>query len=428
MATPVSLAAIPDDGGPALPRYDGRSVLNIPASICTALGAAQTDLAPVLDPTVLPRAMLEGVTAVLLLVVDGLGSGQLDAATASDAAPTLATLAERVRHGVDDAAFASVTTVFPSSTIPALTTLSTGLSPATHGLMGWTVYLEEFGEAAELARWGPASDHHNYQDGALGRRDPAAFFGLRTLYQRLSSAGVKPFVVCPAPFRGSGLSAMIFQGADFVGYHATSSIFVLADRFLAARAATDRLYLYAYWNTLDTVSHHNGPLGAEQLEEIATLDFALGRWLRRYRRRGDLLVLITADHGHVPSDPAHTVRLHHERALLDDLRAPPTGERRMVYLHARPGRVAAVRSYCAERLASVAEWLDPGEALERGLFGPGPVSPAARRRVGDLILLARHDYQFVYPFSPGHEPTAFAGNHGALDAREMLVPLLAFRL
>jgi hypothetical protein len=176
------------------------------------------------------------------------------------------------------------------------------------------------------------------------------------------------------------------------------------------------------------VSHHHGPLGAEPLEEIASLDFALGRWLGRHRRRGDLLVLITADHGHVPGDPAHTVRLHHEPALLDDLRAPPTGERRMVYLHARPGRAAAVRSYCAERLASVAEVLDPGEALERGLFGPGPVSPAARRRAGDAILLARDDYQLVYPFSPGREPSPFAGNHGALDPREMLVPLLALRL
>jgi hypothetical protein len=417
-----------DEGRPILPRYDGRSLLNVPASICAALGVPTTDLAPTLDAAVLPSAMLHGVDAALLLVVDGLGSWQLDAAIMSGDAPTLAALVNRARHGAEDVAFASVTSVFPSSTVPALATLSTGLSPASHGLMGWTVYLEEFGEAAELARWGPATDRHSYQDDALGRRDPAAFFGVRTLYQRLSSHGVRPMVVCPASLRGSGLSAMTLQGAEFAGYHATSSIFALSDRLLGTRSVGERLYLYAYWNTLDTVSHHHGPLGAEHREEIATLDFTLGRWLGRYRRRGDLLVLITADHGHVASNPARTVRLDREQGLLDELRAPPTGERRMVYLHARPGRVAAMRSCCAERLASVAECLDPGEALDRGLFGPGPASEAARRRVGDLILLARDDHQFVYPFSPHREPTAFAGNHGALDRREMLVPLLALRV
>lgn len=408
------------------PRYDGQSLLNLPASICATLGGPTTGLAPPLDATVLPRAMLQGVAAVLLLVVDGLGAWQLEAAMASRHAPTFAALGERARQGVDDVALATVTTVFPSSTIPALTTLSTGLSPAAHGLIGWTVYLEEFGEAAELARWGPVETHHDYQDAALGRRDPVAFFGHETLYQRLARAGVRSAVVCPAPFRGSGLSAMTFAGADYLGYHATSGLFVAAERRLAARAAGERLYLYAYWPTLDTVTHHDGPLGAEHVEEIAALDHALGRWLRGHSRRGDLLLLITADHGHVPSPPARTVRLDRERGLLDLLRAPPTGERRLVYLHARPGRVAAARAYCAERLASAAELLDPVAALDRGLLGPGPVAEATRRRVGDLILLARDDHQFV--FSPRREPTAFAGNHGALDGREMRVPLLALRV
>jgi len=100
----------------------------------------------------------------------------------------------------------------------------------------------------------------------------------------------------------------------------------------------------------------------------------------------------------------------------------------MAYLHARPGRLVALRESCARQLGAVAESLDPDEAFARGLFGPGPVSAAARRRVGDLILLARADGQFVYPLSPRPKPAIFAGNHGALDPREMLVPLLAVRL
>src|SRR5262249_51585578 len=301
-----------------------------------------------LDSALLPPAMLDGVTAVLLLVVDGLGHWQLDRAVAAGDAPTFAEIAARAQAGsplAGEFVSATVTSLFPSSTIPVLTTLSTGVSPAAHALLGWTVYLEEFGEVAELARWGPAMGRGSYQDPPLGGHDPVAFFGFGTLYQRLAAAGVQTAVVCPESLRGSGLSVMTFRGAAFVGYHATSSLFVLAERLLSARAPRERLYVYAYWSTLDTVGHHHGPLGPEHGAELAVLDFTLGRWLERHDRRGDLLVLLTADHGHVPSPPDRVLRLDREPGLADLLRAPPSGERRLAYFHARPGQERAPRPY-----------------------------------------------------------------------------------
>ena len=418
----------PTLGEAVLPRYDGQSLFNLPASICETLGVSGSGLGPPLDPTVLPPALRDGAQAVLLLVVDGLGAWQLEAALTAGDAPVLAAFAARARSSAGDVSLRTITSVFPSSTIPALATLGTGRSPAAHGLLGWTVYLEEFGEAAELARWGPAAGRGSYQDARLGGHDPIRFLGVETLHQRLARDGVESAVVCLAAFRGSGLSAMTFQGAEFLGCHAASSILVRVEQRLARRRRDERLYLYAYWDLLDTVSHHDGPLGAEHAAELGALDVALGRWLARHQGRGDLLVLLTADHGHVPSDPARTVRLEGERRLLADLRSPPTGERRLAYLHARSGRRDAVRAYCADRLAAVAEWVEPTEALDRGWLGPGPVSAAARRRMGDGLLVARSDHQLVYPFSPDRAQPPFAGNHGALDPREMLVPLIALRV
>src|SRR5262249_40310201 len=412
-----------DAGRRILPRYGGQSLLNLPASVCRTFDVPAHDLAPALDPALLPPAMLDGVTAVLLLVVDGLGRWQLDRAVAAGDAPTFAGIAARAQAGSPTAgeyASGTVTSLFPSSTIPVLTTLSTGVCPAAHAFLGWTVYLEEFGEVAELARWGPATGRGSYRDPTLGGHDPVAFFGLGTLYQRLAVAGVQSAVICPEGLRGSGFSAMTFRGAAFVGYHASSSLFVLAARLLAARARRERRYVYAYWSTLDTVGHHHGPLGPEHGAEVAALDFALGRWLERHERRGDLLVLVTADHGHVPSPPDRVLRLDREPGLADLLRAPPSGERRLAYLPARPGEARALRAYCDRRLSSVGEWLEPVEAFHRGLFGPGAPSPAAYRRAGDGILMARDDWQFVYPLSRSGEPTVFAGNHGGLDSREML--------
>ena len=418
----------PEPSLPVPPRYDGRSLLNLPATICAVLGAPTTGLAPALDSTLLPPAMLRGVNAVFLLVVDGLGRWQLDAAIAGGDAPTLAGLAARASDGAGDAALATITSVFPSSTVPALATLNTGLPPAAHGLLGWTVYLEEFGEPAELARWGPAARPGSYQDEEYGSHDPARFFGVETLHQRLTRAGVRPVAISPRIHRGTGLSAMLFPGAELHGYDATSGIPAITERVLAERPGSQPTYLYAYWPTLDTVAHHRGPTDAEHHEEAAALDFALGRWLGRHERRGGLLFLLTADHGHVASPAEQVVRLDLERELLAELLSPPTGERRLAYLHARPGRRSAVRALCAERLGSAAEILDSDEAFARGLFGPSHVAPVARRRAGDVILLARDGHQFVCPFSDRQQPEPLLGNHGALAPREMLVPLLALRL
>jgi hypothetical protein len=341
----------------------------------------------------------------------------------------LARLYEQAASGAADVSLASITSVFPSSTMPALATLNTGLPPAAHGLMGWTVYLEEFGAPVELARWGPAAvQSGSYADPELGGHDPVTFFATETVHQQLARAGVRSVVIAPAPHKRSGFSRMIFQGAELAAYLATSSILVRAEHLLAGRAAGERLYAYGYWPTVDTLGHRCGPHTAEHAEEVATLDFALGRWLARHDRRGDALFLLTADHGHVASDPARVVRLDLEKALLDELVSLPTGERRLAYLHPRPNRLGAVRRICEDRLADVAELLDSSEAFERGLFGPGPASETARRRTGELILLARGDHQFVCPFSERQKPYALIGNHGALDPREMLVPLLAVRL
>jgi hypothetical protein len=417
---------IPDaNSAPAriLPRYDGRSLLNLPASIAAVLGASTDGLAPTLDPPVLPTALLDGVRAVVLVVVDGLGRLQLDTAIAGGDAPTLAALAADHRSSL-----ATITSVFPSSTIPALTTLNTGLPPAAHALIGWTVLLEEFGEVAELARWGPAAGPGSYQDERLGAHDPAAFFGRETLYQRLGRAGVRSVVANRAAFRGSGLTRMLFQGAEYRGYVSTSSLFPTIERALARREADERLYVYGYWDLLDTVSHYLGLPSVEHREELAVLDFALGRWLGRHQRRGDTLLLLTADHGHVASPADRQLRLDLEPGFLDLLRAPPSGERRLLYLHTRPGSEAALRAYCAERLGEAVETVETVDALERGWFGPEPPTEAARQRAGDLLLLARPGVQLICPLSEHQTSRPYLGNHGALEAEEMLVPLLAVRL
>ena len=414
-------------GAEVLPGYeDGHGLANVVPTLLDLL-AGSGDPLPPLAADVLPRGFRDGARAVLLLLVDGLGYDQLRRAVKLGHAPNLARLAAGDAPSPSlRVSLAPITSVFPSTTVAALTTLHTGAVPHRHGMLGYELYLPRFGQVSEMIRWGPASRPGSYADPELGGADPASFLEVETAYQRLARAGVATRAVLPARFRGTPLTRMMFRGTEMVPYDDLPGLFQGVNAALAATAGGPA-YVYAYWGTLDLVAHEHGPLGPEHAAALGAFDAALGAWLAATPPPPDTLVLLTADHGHVATDPAEAILLNDHHDLLEHLSQPPAGERRARYLYVKPGRKAAVREYVRTYLRDVVSVLDGAEALERGLFGPGEPSAEARARVGDLILLPRGGGQIHYAYTEGQLGNLMRGCHGGLAREEMLVPLLALR-
>jgi predicted AlkP superfamily pyrophosphatase or phosphodiesterase len=238
------------------------------------------------------------------------------------------------------------------------------------------------------------------------------------------------FAVNPAHFSGTALTRMLHQGADYRGYIATSSMEPIVNRIV--EASSEPAYVYAYWPTVDTIAHVLGPLTPEHSAEVAAFDAFIGRLLRRLPQRGDILVMLTADHGHVATEPEREQPFADQPELLAMLRVLPVGERRAVYLHPRPGAEADVVAYAHERLRELAAVMTRDDAVSLGLFGPGELSERAAARIGEVLLFPRSNLQFVTPVQMEDgtpmRTTAFRGLHGGLTPEEALVPLLAVRV
>jgi hypothetical protein len=252
------------------------------------------------------------------------------------------------------------------------------------------------------------------------------------MYARLHAAGVeRTFAVNPIGFSGTALTRMLHQHATYSGYIATSSLGPIVSR--AVHASTEPTYVYAYWPTVDTIAHIVGPLTEEHSAEVAAFDFQFGRLLAALRDRSDTLVMLTADHGHIDTQPEEALSFGDHPELLAMLKAIPSGERRAVYLHPRPGLTDEVVAYAHEKLRTVAPYMLRDEAVERGLFGPGALSERAAGRIGEVLLFPRGNLQMASPIenapdgSPPPRSPAFRGLHGGLTADEALVPLLAVR-
>jgi hypothetical protein len=396
------------------PHYTGYSLLNLTASICQALGAPLPGVPP-LAADALPVSGRE-FRRVVLLALDGLGLESFRAHLRSRPESIWGKLLPR-------AALAPLTSVTPSTTATALTTLWTGASPLQHGILGYEVWLREYGVVANMIVHAPAAAPADV--GGLKRSGfvPEAFLPVETLGAHLARQGVQVQAWMPAPLARSGLSTMQMAQARIYPYRSVSDLWIsLADRL--AEPAGERLYAYVYWPDVDTLAHAFGPQDERVSGELELFTRAAERFF--FERLGpdglkDTLFLLTADHGHIQTTPAPEYELRRHPRLAEMLHIQPTGETRLAYLYPRPGNEADVQAYIEQALPGEFAVIPTAQAVAAGLFGPGEPTPLIASRLGDCIAIARGHAYLWWANKENH----LFGRHGGLSPEEMLIPLFA---
>jgi len=360
---------------PTLPAYGGPCLTGIVPAL---LGPRGTDELPTWFPE-----PVRGARQVVVLVLDGLGWGQLEAARAS-----LATLGSM--------AGGPITSVVPSTTATALTSITTGLPPGEHGVIGYRMVMR--GEVLNVLRWSTAAGDARMRLPPRRVQPVPAFLG----------AAVP--VVSRIELTESGFTEAHLLGARHCGYRSASGLAVEVRRLLAAG---ERL-VYAYYDGVDKVAHEYG-LGEHHRAELVAADRLVGDVVDALPPGAALLV--TADHGQVDVGD----RVLGLGSDLQGLVRQLSGEGRFRWLHAVPGAQDELRAAATERFGDVAWVVGADEVIEGGWFGP--CSPMIRARMGDVALVAAEPVAFEDPADRG--PFQLVSRHGSLTADEMDVPLVA---
>jgi len=402
--------------GSVIPDYRGRGLLNVPATVLDVFGARQSDDPPPLSD--LDPALRDGVRRIVVILADGLGMWQLEKCCETGATPFLARLVDRARRG-ERAQLLDCTTVFPSTTAAAITTMHTARTPQEHGNIAYYCWLDEFEQVTAMLRWGPAITRRgSYFDG--GKLDPTAYIKAPSIHGRLRDRGVSTYVIEPEIFRNEPMTRMHARAARYLGYQLPSAMSVLLRGVLLSRETP--AYVYAYWSGVDSASHLYGPMSEEAAAEAAALDLALSRALAD-REPGDTLVMLTADHGHAFTDPDKVIDLLGDDELRGLLRNPIAGEPRLAFLHTDDP--AGVRAYIQRRWPGEFVLLDRDEMLAAGFFGNGDTS-LAKKRIGEVLAMLDGDHG-ARIMSPDGQDIRHRGQHGGMTAEEMRVPVLAWR-
>jgi predicted AlkP superfamily pyrophosphatase or phosphodiesterase len=320
----------------------------------------------------------------LLLVLDGLGWDQLQ--ERRDLAPTLAAMAG-----------GPITTVAPSTTAAALTSITTGLAPSEHGIVGYRMMVDD--QVLNSLRWGT-----DLTPDARAVIPPAMI----QPYQPFLGEPLP--LVTKAEFRRSGFTQAHLRGGTMVGYRTPAIMVHEAARVLAEGAPA----VYVYYDGIDKVAHEYG-LGAAYDAELRFADRLVADILSAAPTGTS--VLVTADHGQVDCERGTVPIADDVLELTERL----SGEGRFRWLHAAAGRAAEL-AVAAESFHSRRAWVRTiDQMIDEHWFGPS-MDADVRDRLGDVALIPFDPIAYSDPHDSG--PFELIGRHGSLTSAEMLVPCL----
>ncbi len=375
---------VPD---PVLPDYGGACISSLTPVLRQVV--SESSVRSDMDiPDWLPAPAREA-NQIVLLLLDGFGWERF--------------MSERERlPTLGSAACSRITSVVPTTTATALTSISTGLPPAVHGVVGYRLVVRP-GDGTprilNVLRW-------RADDADARMTIPPRSF------QPIPAFGGDPTpAVTRADFVATGFSAAHLGGAQMIGWQVPSTL-VTEVRRLMSRGTR---FVHAYYDGLDKVAHEHG-LGEHYSAEMRSADRLVGDLVEALPKGACLVV--TSDHGQVEVGRSAMMPAN------DLLEASwlLSGEGRFRWFHARPGAIRDLEAAAIGSHGDVA-WVRTLEQIRDERWFGGDLSAEVASRLGDLALVAREPVAFIDPADTGE--SRLAARHGSLTPAEMYVPLLA---
>lgn len=405
------------DANLILPSYDGLGLVNLAPSVSRWLGGPVFSEAT-FSPEIMDK-FEKRYKRVVVLVVDALGYNHLKRMIEGEQAPVWKALLSKGN-------LFPISSVSPSTTATALTTIWTGKDPQRHGIIGYEMWVKELSMVINTILHQPITYLNDVGSLVKSGFDPSAFLGVPPFGEVLEAGRIESHSFLPYTITGSGLSQMHSSKTILHGYVSESDLWANLRDNLNARPANAK-YIYAYWSLVDTLMHRYGPDDDRVANQFAMLSWALQTQLfdrLESWAKQDTLFLMTADHGAVPTPQHEEYVLANHPELIEQLVMMPTCENRLSFLYVKPGREMAVREYFDHTWPGKFTLMKRQQAFEMNLFGVSPLNPKLESRVGDLIAVS-HGNAYLWW---ANKPNTMLGRHGGLTADEMLIPLFGIDL
>lgn len=363
------------------------SIVNLAATMAQFLG--KTPRHPVL-PQVADQLKTD-YKNVVYMVIDAMGDSVLK--------KNLHARSFFRTHQID-----TVTSVFPSTTAAATTSLLSGLTPAEHGWFAWSVDFD--GQVIEVFR-----NRNFYTREILA--DPEFVekcLPYEKIYEGIHSD--RAIYTCVHE------KVSNIHSPHEIKYQTLGQMF---RRLHQICAQPDKKFIYAYYSDLDTVMHEYGT----QVFRTRWLIKSIERHVKRLvKQHPDTLFVITADHGQ--TNIAGFTYICDDPDIQDCLAHPISLDPRGACFKIKPGQFDKFQKAFAKYTDDYALF-PTDELIQKNLFGAFDWHPDYRQYLGDFIAIGK-DTGKMLVFKPGEQYHGnhhlYHGIHTGLTPEEMLVPVI----
>lgn len=320
-----------------------------------------------------------------------------------------------------------ITSVFPSTTPAALTTIHTGLTPQEHGLLEWYTYFEEFGKVIMpmqfRSSWEEDMNSLLKEGGSIKN-----LYDHVTMYETLHVADIESTMFVFKKHLPSVYNDAISHGAQIYSYSDGPDLF--RQLALSLTNTQGRNLFNVYWGEIDSAGHKTGPGSSAHIKAMKEFsDIVSQHFFTKIngQKHNDVLVLLTADHGQVGlSDSViYLEELFNFNDYFQQSRygayIPPTGSPNDVFLHVKEDRKAELLELLQSKLKNSAEVWDTEHAYQANLFGLNSPSTQFKKRAGNIMILP-YPGNHIWFRKTAEDTITLQGLHGGLSEKEMIVP------
>ncbi len=289
-----------------------------------------------------------------------------------------------------------LTTVFPSTTVSATTSILTGKPPVSTGWVGWLQYVKEEDRSVIFFLNKDFYDEKHEFNYNVSEK----FASTTKIYDLIN--GVNPEVKTIEIFPE-------FRTPE----HKTFKN--LCDTVLAATKESGKHFIYAYWDKVDTYLHKNGTTSEIVRNHLSEINGNIKELISELD--DDTLVIITADHGQIDIEE---VELGNYTELINTFRHNPSVEARATAFFIKEGMEEKFEDEFNRNFRDQFILYKSEDFLNTHLLGYGEEHYKLREFLGDYFSIAIDKYSFKLVDSKRE----FMAQHAGLTKDEMLIPLI----
>jgi hypothetical protein len=331
----------------------------------------------------------------------------------------------------------TLSSTFPTITSAAIPSITFGVPPTTHGILGHIVYFQEYGSLIDTLKM--SGYKLRYRDAI-----PHAGIDVRVL---LWTEGIPailhqthPSLVVaeglPREIPGTGLGRFYVQRENIFSFNGFIDAFGMARRVFD-HFPDQQLFMTLYFPQIDSLTHKYGPNSLEY--KAACNDFH--RQLRSFleclpaSEAKHTTVILCSDHGQTPLREDQTIVLTQDQLaeVKGTLKVPPGHSGRVTHFYCQSAsKRRKLKNWLLEQVEDRALIFDEKDINQAQLL-PVPCSKRITQRLGNLLLIARDGAQLRVEREDnsgeqwGLLPNqGFLASHGSLTADELLTPFVAF--